>query len=57
MGRNQSRGPVEPRDVDISLDGTAFLSIVQRDSGDLDSDEIHVIVNWNEELKRVVPMR
>ena len=47
-------GPVQlPRNYDVSLDGQRFL-MIQREQ-DLVPTEIIVILNWFEELKRLVP--
>ncbi len=41
----------EPPAYDVSGDGRRFLMI----KGDQHSDQIHVVLNWFEELKRLVP--
>ncbi len=51
FGGNYVRGG--GRQFDITPDGKRFLMI--RWSGDVDAREIHVVLNWTEELKRLVP--
>ena len=42
------------REYDISLDGQRFLMIKEGSSNDAPR-ELHVVLNWFEELKRLVP--
>ncbi len=53
------RGPGFQRNYDIMRDGKRFLAVVPAGqittSGTLDSTQIEVVLNWTEELKRLVP--
>ena len=40
-----------PSSYDVSLDGQRFLMVKEEGRG----PEIHVVLNWFEELKRLVP--
>jgi len=51
FGGNYVRGG--SRQFDITPDGSRFLMI--RESQDVEQAEIHVVLNWTEELKRLVP--
>ena len=42
-------------DFDISRDGTKFLAV--KDVGDAAPGQLNVVLNWHEELKRLVPTR
>ena len=44
------------RFYDISPDGERFLMIKEESEGS-SSPEIHVVLNWFEELKRLVPVQ
>ncbi len=41
------------RQFDITPDGSRFLMI--RETQDVEQAEIHVVLNWTEELKRLFP--
>ena len=43
------------RDYDVAPDGERFLVIAQDFSAD-DDEQIHVVVNWLDELKERVPI-
>ncbi len=42
-------------DYDISPDGQRFLMIKEADEEEGQPDQINVVLNWFEELKRLVP--
>jgi serine/threonine-protein kinase len=52
-GRYSIVGPVV--DYDISPDGQRFLMIKEADEDDRQQGQINVVLNWFEELKRLVP--
>jgi eukaryotic-like serine/threonine-protein kinase len=45
-----------PRNFDIAADGRRFIFTTDQGSGTY-SPEVQVVVNWHEELKRLVPIR
>jgi hypothetical protein len=52
-------GPDAIRNIDVLPDGR-FVGIVdlgQSDSGEVSAPRINVVLNWTEELKRVVPTK
>ncbi len=52
-----STGPSAPRGYDITPDGD-FIGRISPGTGDENGNpEIHVVVNWVEELKRLVPVK
>ena len=51
-------GPASPREYDITPDGKRFMAVVaagQNESGAPATPQIQVVLNWHEELKRLVP--
>ncbi len=42
-------------DYDISPDGQRFLMMKEADEGEVPQAQINVVLNWFEELKRLVP--
>jgi serine/threonine-protein kinase len=54
------RGPFAPRNYDITPDGKRFIGVVvsgQARSGESTAPQIQVVLNWFEELKRLVPTK
>ena len=52
-GKYATRGS---RHYDVAADGRRFLMIKEHISEEmLDHTEIHIVLNWFEELKRIVP--
>ena len=54
------RGAAFERNYDITRDGKRFLGVVpagQTASGAPAAPQIQVVLNWTEELKRLVPTR
>jgi hypothetical protein len=48
--------PASSRNIDMSPDGTQFVGVVDAGTSELDSlSEVHVVLNWFEELKAKVP--
>ena len=47
--------PPLPRSFDISLDGQRLLMIKEATGATVEGPEIHVVLNWTEELTRLVP--
>jgi hypothetical protein len=53
-------GPYEPApltnpDYDVSPDGQRFLMLKPADQAEASPTQINVVLNWFEELKRLVP--
>ena len=47
--------PTSPRAFDVSLDGQRLLMIKNETAATGEGSEIHVVLNWFEELTRLVP--
>ncbi len=43
-------------DYDITPDGGRFLMVFPENPEQTRQDEIHIVQNWDEELKRLVPI-
>ena len=52
-------GPSVPRNMDVLPDGrfVGIVDLAQSESGDLTAPRINVVLNWFEELKRLVPTK
>jgi len=53
-------GPLYARNIDAMRDGEHFVTVddfAQDDSGESTASRIHVVLNWQEELKERVPAR
>jgi len=55
-GGRHSSGPGNPREYDISHDGKGFVIVAAVGAGPA-PDQIQVVLNWTEDLKRLVPTR
>ena len=57
-GLPEPAGPTAPRNYDVAPDGSRFVAIFPGGVDDDDSppDQIVVVQNWHEELKRLVPV-
>lgn len=56
----QKAAPNVERPYDMSRDGQRFLGLVdaaQTQAGASAAPQIQVVLNWHEELKRLVPMK
>ena len=55
-GGRYSSGPGNPREYNISHDGQRFLIVASAGTAPA-PNQIQVVLNWTEELKRLVPTR
>jgi dipeptidyl aminopeptidase/acylaminoacyl peptidase len=46
-----------PRNYDIAHDGSRFVIVINADDVGVNTNSVHVVLNWHEELKRLVPAR
>lgn len=51
------RQPDDARNYDVSSDGARFLMIRREESGRPQQQQLNVVLNWLEELKRLDPNR
>jgi serine/threonine-protein kinase len=54
-GANYNQTPTSRADFDVSPDGQRFLMVKAAAANQNSLDQIHVVLNWFEELKRRVP--
>jgi hypothetical protein len=58
--KNTFGGPTTIRNYDVSADGKRFIGVIASgvtDSGTPRVSQIHVVLNWQEELKQRVPLK